>query len=345
MPIIKANAYGHGLTEVARALEAGGADWLGVARIEEALAVRQAGVGCNLLVLGYVSPLRAAEAAAERITLTAFAPDQAAELSAQAAAAGLTVTVHAKIDIGMGRLGVFVQDAAAFLRRMAELPGLKVTGMFTHFPLSDEPENPLALRHVERMLALEQSLREQGLRPPLVHACNSAAAFYFPTAHFDMVRSGIAIYGLNPSDEAPLPPDSGLIRALTWKSRLVSIKEFPAGQGIGYNYRYTTTQTERIGTAAVGYCDGIRRRTGNFLLVGGKIVPVRGGMCMDQCMVSLLDLPDARVGDEVVVIGRQGEAQIAPEDLGRAWNTNNYDAVCSITARVPRLYFYGNHGD
>jgi alanine racemase len=336
LAVIKANGYGHGLVEVGRAASAAGAVWLGVARIEEALVLRRAGLQLPILVMGYCDPAHAAEAAANQVSLAVFNPEAALAHAAQARQAGLILRVHAKLDTGMGRLGVFPADGVDFVRLLSETPGLVVEGIFTHFARSDEPLLPDTDRQIDAFTGVLDSLQALGLRPPLVHAANSAAALYFPRAYFDLVRPGIAIYGLHPSPEAPLL--EGFRPALSWKARLASLKELPAGSGVGYNYRYTTRARERVGVIPVGYADGFRRRLGNFALVGGRRVPVAGGVCMDQCMLQLDDVPAAHSGDEVVLLGRQGEAAITAEDIALEWNTNNYEVVCGLQARVPRLY-------
>lgn len=338
MAIVKANGYGHGLVESARAAQQAGCGWCGVARIEEALALRQAGLTLNILVLGYTAPPCAAEAAAHRISLAVYDLDVAQAYAAKASAGGTELRVHAKFDSGMARLGVFPEDGLPFMQQLHAIQGLSVEGMFTHFARSDEPERTTTAWQNGRFSALVKALTAAGLRPPLVHAANSAAALYFPEAYYDMVRCGISIYGLHPSaSEARLP--EGFIPALTWKARLSSVKIIPAHHGVGYAYRYTTQKEERIGVVTAGYADGMRRRHEiNAALVGGRRVPVVGGVCMDQIMLQLDTLPNARIGDEVVLIGRQGEATLAAEDLAQAWGTVNYDVVCGLTARVPRIY-------
>ena len=336
MAIVKGNAYGHGLVPVGQATLEGGAAWLGVARLEEAQQLRAGGVRSPIMAMTYTHPSRAGEAAADQITLAAYDPDLARQLSAQAHALGVTVAVHAKVDTGMSRLGVMAEDGVEFLRLLRSLPGLEVTGLFTHFARGDDKDHPANFKQLERFQALISALEAANLRPPTVHCCATAAALFMPQAHFDMVRPGIAIYGLQCSDDARLPGD--FRPALTWKARLVSVKTLPAGQGVGYHYRYTTQSEERVGVIAAGYGDGFRRRTGNFALLGGKRVNVLGGMCADQCIISLQELPEARVGDEAVLIGRQGQAEIPAEEVAKAWNTTNYEVVCGITARVPRFY-------
>lgn len=336
MAVVKANGYGHGIVEAGRAALQGGASWLGVARIEEALSLRAAGISSSILILGYTSPLRAQEAVSNELSLAVFNPELAETLSDQAKKTGKCVQVHAKFDSGMGRLGVFPEDGVRFIRRLAGLRGLELQGMFTHFARSDESERATTGRQIQRFQTLVDELTQAGLRPPLVHAANSAAALYFPQARYDLVRCGIAIYGLHPSSETPLPET--FRTALTWKARLISVKLLPAGHGIGYGHRYTTHGQERIGVVSVGYADGFRRRLGNMTLVGGKRVKVMGGVCMDQIMLQLDDVPEARVGDEVVLIGRQGNQTITAEEIGREWGSVNYDVVCGLQARVPRFY-------
>lgn len=337
MAVVKANGYGHGIVEVGRAAVEAGAAWLGVARIEEALSLRAAGLDGPILVLGYTAPDRAAEAIAHRLTLAVYDPELAEALSNQAVQAGGKIQVHAKFDSGMGRLGVFPEEGLAFIRKLRELPGFDLQGMFTHFARSDEAQRATTDWQFRRFDTLVEQCTQAGIRPAIVHAANSAAALYYPAARYDLVRCGIAIYGLHPSDETPLP---GTFRtALSWKARLTSVKDLPAGTGIGYGHRYTTSAPERIGVVSVGYADGFRRRLGNFALVGGKRVKLTGGVCMDQVMLQLDEVPEAKVGDEVVLIGRQGNECITAEEIGREWNTVNYDVVCGLQARVPRFYF------
>ena len=336
MAVVKANGYGHGIVEAGVAALQGGADYLGVARIEEALVLRAAGVTQPLLVLGYTSPLQAAEAVMKEISLAVYDLELAEAYARIAQNLNRRLKIHAKFDSGMGRLGVFPEEGLAFMQTLAQTGGLAVEGMFTHFARSDEPEAATTDWQIRRFQNLVDQLTQVGLRPPLVHAANSAAALYFPHARYDMVRSGIAIYGLHPSAEAPLPDT--FRPALSWKAHLSSVKFLPANHGIGYGYRYTTQARERIGVVPAGYADGFRRRVGNFALVGGKRVRLAGGVCMDQIMLQLDDVPEARSGDEVVLIGRQGDETITAEEIGREWGTVNYDVVCGLQARVPRLY-------
>jgi alanine racemase len=336
MAIVKGNAYGHGFVEVSRAAMDGGASCLGVARLEEAQVIRDGGIDAPILVLGFVHPERANEVVECAATLTVYDAQLARQLSDEALKIGAVIPVHAKIDTGMRRLGVFSENGVDFLRLLHSLPGLKVTGMFTHFPRIDEVKHPTTYTQLERFKTLIQKLRKAGIETGIIHASTSAGLLYMPEARFDMVRSGITIYGLMSTED--VPQFDGIRPALSWKARIVSIKTVPAGEGVGYNHRYFTQKDERIGVIAVGYGDGMRRKLGNFALIGGKRVNMVGGMCMDQCMVNLDSVPDAIVGDEAVLIGTQGSEKITAEDIAHAWNTTNYEVVNSLHARVPRFY-------
>jgi alanine racemase len=337
MTVIKANAYGHGLTEVGRAMMAAGAAWCGVARFEEALALRAAGVTLPILVMGFTDPSHVPVAIDQQVRLTLFRQDVAEAYAAQARAAGGPLAVHVKLDTGMSRLGIFADEGPAFLQLLAGMPELRVEGLFTHLARADEPGLELTGQQAASFARVLAQITAAGLRPPLVHAANSAGCLFHPAAWFDLVRPGIALYGLHPSPQALLP--EGFRAALTWKARLVSLKELPPGRGVSYGHRYVTSKVERIGTLPVGYADGLRRQPGNRALVGGQVVPVVGTVCMDQCMLQLDQAPQARVGDEVVLLGRQGQAALTAEMLAQAWNTINYEVVCGMAARLPRFYF------
>lgn len=338
MAVVKGNAYGHGMDAVSRAALEAGATWLGVARIEEALTLRAAGFTAPVLVLGYTRPGMVAEAVAGDITLAVADPQTGQEYAAAAAGLGQALRVHAKIDTGMGRLGVRGEpESVQFVQSLHGLGGLDVEGLFTHYACADQPERDVTSQQLGRFNGVVDALEAAGWRPRLLHSANSAAAIYFPRARFDLVRLGISLYGLDPSADAPAP--GSFQKVLSWKTRLVSIKTLPAGQGVSYGHRYHTTGEERIGALAVGYADGMRRILGvNSCLVRGKRVPVVGTVCMDQCMVALDTVPEAQIGDEVVLIGQQGDERITAEDLGKLWGTINYEVTCGLTARVPRVY-------
>jgi alanine racemase len=334
MAVIKANGYGHGLAGAARAALAGGAEWLAVARIEEALAARAAGIQSGILVLGYTPPARIPEAVAQRISLTVY--DRAVcEQYAAAAGAGV-LRVHMKVNTGMNRLGVSPEEAVELLRWLRAQPSFQVEAMFTHFSRSDEPQAETTARQLNRFVPLVENIATLGLRPPIIHAANSAASLYIPAAYFDLTRSGIALYGLTPSAEAPLP--DGFSPALAWKALLTQVRVVPPGSPIGYGTNYTTSAEERIGVIPVGYADGYRRLKKMQVLLRGQRVNLVGRVCMDQCMLSLDALPDAAIGEAVTLIGAQGGDRIRAEELAGWWNTNVYDVACSLAERLPRVY-------
>jgi alanine racemase len=336
MAVVKANGYGHGAVPAAQAALRGGATWCSVARLEEALELRKAGLDCPILLLGFTPPARIETAVANRVSLTVWTPDQVEQASAAAAHLGEPARLHLKVDTGMGRLGVQPMEAAELARRLASAPGVAFEGLFTHFATADVPGHPATGEQAALFTELICQLERLGLRPPLVHASNSAAGLTQPGSTFDLVRLGIALYGLQPSPQCPLP--EGFRPALTWKTVLSHVKLLPSGRGVSYGHTYATHSAEQIGTLPVGYADGFRRTSANQVLVGGQKVEIVGRVCMDQAMVLLDKVPGAGVGDEVVLIGKQGGEQISAEEVAARWGTINYEVVCGIGARVPRLF-------
>jgi alanine racemase len=284
-------------------------------------------------------PERVPEAIKDKISVMVNSIELATAFNHQALDHRKPLHVHVKVDSGMHRLGLLPEDIKPFANALPALKNIHIEGLFTHFPNADDLQDSTTYSHIEYFSNAVADFQSLGIRPDIIHAANSAASLYFPAARFDAIRPGIAIYGLNPDFGAPLP--EGFTPALTCKGRITSIKSIPAGEGIGYNYRYRTTRTERIGAASVGYADGLRRRLGNIALLGGKRINQVGGMCMDQSLWQLDGNPEAKVGDEIVFVGRQGNEQLTAEEIGRLWGSNNYDVVCGLSARVPRLYYSG----
>jgi alanine racemase len=336
MAIVKANGYGHGAVQSAQAAIEAGSTWCGVGRLEEALSLRQAGMDCRILIMGYTPAEGIPEAISQNISVAVYDRDQGEQYSKQAEVTGRPVQTHINIDTGMGRLGVLSTEAPEFIEWLNKQEGLHIEGVFTHFARADEPEVPLTNLQLERFEKVLAFLAAEGIIPEQVHAANSAGAIYFPSSRLNMVRSGIAIYGLDPSNEAKLPPE--FKPALTWKARLTSVKVFPPGYGISYGSIYTTTRHERIGTIPAGYADGFRRIENQEVLVGGRRVPVVGRVCMDQCAILLDEHPNARIGDEAVLLGKQGDECISAEEIGARWGTINYEVVCGLANRLPRIY-------
>ncbi len=306
--------------------------------------LRQGGVEGPILVLGATPIGRMDEAVAARVSMAVWEASQVEGAEAAAGRVGLPARLHLKVDTGMTRLGIEPAAAVDLARRIAGTAGVEFEGVFTHFARADESDPKPTDAQEALFREVLDGLRAAGLRPRLTHAANSAAGLTRPSACFDMVRVGIALYGLHPSRECPLP--AGFRPALRWKTALTQVRQTPRGRGVSYGHTYVTRRDERIGVAPVGYGDGYRRVPGNRVLVGGRQVPVVGRVCMDQIMIGLDAVPEARPGDEVVLIGEQGGQRITVDDLAECWGTFNYEVVCGLSARVTRLYFDGSdlHG-
>ncbi|RPJ09248.1 MAG: alanine racemase, partial [Deltaproteobacteria bacterium] len=352
MAVVKANGYGHGAVEVARTALANGAEWLGVARLPEAIPLREAGFGVPILVFGYTPPAEAGRLIEYDLRQSVYSPAAARAYSAAAAARGKRIRVHLKVDTGMGRLGMvpaalsgktpshavgedFIREATA----IASLPGLDAEGIFTHFAASDSADTTYARQQLALFLDVLSALRAAGLEFAVRHAANSAAVIALPESHLDLVRPGIALYGLRPSDEVDLTSIS-LQPAMALKARIIHLKSVPAGACISYGMTYRTPAPTVIATIPAGYADGYRRlfSSKGEMLVGGRRVPVVGRVCMDLTMLDVGTVPDACIEDEVVIFGRQGNEFISADDLARELGTINYEIVCDLTARVPRVY-------
>ena len=350
MATVKANAYGHGAVEISREAERFGVDYLGVAFLDEALQLRRAGVTLPILVFGFV-PVEALELAREyRITISLYREDirrAAGKLAPHAD--GRKLKAHIKIDSGMGRLGIIGHDEAmAFIESALNTPQLEIEGLFTHYAKADEADKSYTELQYSRFQALADSVRRKGWNIPIMHAANSAAGIDTPEWAGDMVRFGIGMYGLYPSAEVN-KQRIALKPVMSLKTRIVMIKTAPEGWGISYGARYVTKQEERLGTLPIGYADGYSRMLSGKAsgLIRGVKLPIRGTICMDQCMIAL-DSPSidnenqpVEPGEEVVLIGLQGEGRISAEDLAEQLGTINYEVTCMISARVPRVYLDG----
>jgi alanine racemase len=336
MAIVKANAYGHGAVQVAQAALEAGATWCGVARATEAQELRQAGLDCPILLLGYTPEAQYEEMITRQVSMTVWDTKQIENISRVASKINRRAKLHLNVDTGMSRLGADPKEVIGMLHEIAAFPNIQIEGLFTHFARADETDSRPTDIQEEQFHELLANLKGAGIQIPLVHAANSAASLTRPSANFDCVRVGIAMYGLQPSSERPLPRN--FRPALTWKSILSQVKLLPPGRGISYGHEYVTSRTERIGTVPVGYADGFRRVPGNHVLVGGRKVPVVGRVTMDQIMVQLDAVPEANAGDEVVLLGAQREQRITAEEIADRWGTINYEVTSGIAHRVPRIY-------
>lgn len=335
MAIIKANGYGHGAIPVARSAVKAGATWCGVARIEEAIELRQH-LDNPILVLGFTPPDRYTDAIQNDITLAVWNDGQIQHAARIARKLNRIPKLHLKIDTGMSRLGAAPEESSRLAREISGNSYLDFNGIFTHFACADEVDQSSMEKQLSCFNEIMNELGQMSLRPPLVHAANSAATLRRSDTHFNMVRTGIAIYGMHPSKDCQLPTEFQPV--LSWKSVISQIKILPGGRGVSYGHLYHTAGKERIGTVPVGYADGFRRESGNEVLISGKRIPVIGRVCMDQIIVQLDAVPEAKEGDEVILIGRQGDQHITAEEVGDRWGTVNYEVTCGLSARVTRIY-------
>lgn len=342
MAVVKADAYGHGDVAVAQLLSGEGVHSFAVSGLEEALRLRRAGITKPILILGYTSACAAQELAANRLLQTVYSLEYAHALSEEAVRQDVTVGVHIKLDTGMGRLGFAVRDdmetAVSEAAQACALSGLRVEGAFTHFSVADSavPEDcDYTQRQHSYFTQALDLLAARGIKPEMVHCCNSAGTFVYPTFQHDAVRAGIILYGENPSDEVTL---EGLRPALCVKAAVSMVKEIPAGDAESYGRAFISERPMRIATLAVGYADGYPRALSNRGVVSlhGKPARVVGRVCMDQIMVDVTDIPQVRMGDVAIVCG--GEAADSIDNMAAMTQTIPYEILCDIGRRVPRVY-------
>ena len=336
MAVLKADAYGHGAVRVARTALIRGADYLATACLSEAISLRAHGIAAPILILGFTPPWQAPEVVHYELTATVYSLEIVHHLSREALARGRTARVQVKVDTGMGRLGLLPNEVPSFVAAIRALAGIDLEGIYTHFACADAPDPLPTLAQLARFNAVLTTLDENGWQPRYVHAANSAATLRFPEARYTMVRSGIAMYGQNPSDHVRCP--TGFRPALTFKTLVAQVKDLPAGSPISYGATFVTSRASRIAVLPVGYGDGFRRSPANWgeVLVRGRRAPIVGVVCMDMTMVDVTDVPGVRTGDEVVLIGRQGEDEISVADVARRLGTIPYEVITQILARVPR---------
>ena len=351
MAVVKANGYGHGAIEVSRCALLNGASILGVARLEEGIQIRKAGISEPILVFGNTHPHRAGDILKYDLTQCVSSVAAARELSKAAVSLAAKLKIHLKVDTGMGRLGLLPQnfqsdnpakinaDTVAETLAIAKLDGLELEGTFTHFASADSADKTYAEYQLDLFLNYLKHLQKAGLHPSLTHAANSGAVIDMPRSHLDLVRPGIAIYGLYPSDEVDRQRVS-LKPAMALKSQIIQLKNVPAGFNVSYGSTYTTRQPTKIATVPIGYADGLNRLLSSRgqMLVGGKRVPIVGRVCMDLTMLDVGDVKNVQMGDEVVVFGQQGNETLIVDEMAAELNTINYEIVTGISARVPRVY-------
>ncbi|MFW6270872.1 MAG: alanine racemase [Bacillota bacterium] len=339
-PVVKADAYGHGVVPVTKALEEAGADRFAVALPEEGKELRKAGIDLPIHVLGEVLQEQIPLFVEYNLIPTICKLETVEVLNVMAKKKNKKQKVHIKIDTGMGRIGIYPEDAVDFILQVQELSQIKIEGIITHFACADAEDKSYTFKQWDLFRGLINELEKNGVEIPIKHVANSAVVMDLPSEmYMDMLRPGIMIYGLYPSSE--IKNDMDLKPALSLKAKIVYLKDVPPGQGISYGATYITSKKTKVATIPLGYADGFSRllsNKGNILVQGHK-VPIIGRVCMDQIMVDVTGIKNVSIGDEVVLIGTQGEKEITADDLAHKIGTINYEIVCNISDRIPRVYY------
>ena len=336
--VVKANAYGHGAVPVAKAALEAGAARLAVHRLTEGIELRQAGLTAPILVMGYTPPAGAQTMVEWDLTPSCITTEFAQALSTQAAAQGKTIPLHVKVDTGMSRYGLFPAEVVPFLTAIAKLPAVSIEGLFTHFATADASDQTWVRQQITTFDQVIASIQASGMDIPIIHASNSATTMKLPQAHYNAVRPGISMYGMNPSSE--WEPVFDLHPALTLKSTVSRVRELPTGAGVSYGRTFVTSRPTTAALVPVGYGDGYHRILTNkgVVLVRGKRAPIIGRVCMDQFVVDVTGIPGVQQDDEVVLVGRQGDERISAEEVGRLAGSINYEVTTGLLPRVVRKY-------
>ena len=341
LAIVIANAYGHGVLTCAKALLDAGADYLGVATVDEAMELRQARINAPILILGHIPACEAETVVANSITPTVYTVELAEALSRAAVSMHKTLPVHIKVNTGMERIG-FDADATSDMIAVCKMPGLKAEGLFTHLACADEADSDVVHMQYQRFMDVAGKLSAAGIEIPIRHVLNSAGVFEFPQYQLEMVRVGIILYGHYSSDlihkeKAELRP------VMSIKGRVTHVHTVPAGSGVSYGWSYRAEHDLVAATVPIGYADGYNRHLSNcaHMLAGGKRVPIIGKICMDQCMIDVSSVHTITVGDEITIIGSDGESVITADELAALADTISYEILCAIGRRIPRVYLRG----
>ena len=352
MAVVKADAYGHGAVQVAKTAVEAGADWLGLARLNKVAEIRQAGIKVPILVFGYIHPSQAAMINDLDLVATVYDFEMAKALSSKAILLNRPVKVHLKVDTGMGRVGMVIgrnnksladktarKQVLKEIEKIIKLPGIDFNGIYTHFAAADHKDRTYTDLQIELFASLLDDLKKKKIEFEICHAANSAGIIEFPESHFDMVRAGISIYGLYPSSEVDKSKVK-LAPAMTLTSIVTSVRKVAKGFYVSYGMTHETQKATRLASVPVGYADGFSRRfsSNSFMLVKGHRAPVVGRICMDQTMIDVGNIPNVKTGDEVVLMGSQGNETIGADELAARINTINYEIVSALTFRVKRIY-------
>lgn len=339
--VIKTDGYGHGSIPLAKKLEEHEFMYgFAVATEEEAMELVEAGIKKPVMILGYTFPYAYEEMAVNGIEPAVFREDMLEEMGKAALKKDKKIKVHVKVDTGMGRIGITPdEEGLAFVKKVTETPGVELAGVFTHFARADERDKTSAQEQLMKFNGFIDKIHQAGIHGFLCHCSNSAAIMEMSESHMDMVRAGIILYGLMPSDEVDM--SAMLLKpALSFYSSIVFIKEMEAGYPISYGGTYVTEKNMRVATIPVGYGDGYPRSLSNkgFVLIHGKKAPILGKVCMDQMMVDVTEIPEAKEGDKVTLIGKDGELMISADMLGELSGRFNYELICDLGKRIPRIY-------
>jgi alanine racemase len=334
MAVVKADGYGHGAIEVSLSALENGANCLGVALPEEGEQLRKAGIGAPITVLGLIQPEEAYKVVDLDLEQAICSLEVAEALDQIASNAGIQINVHIKVDTGMGRVGVLPEDAFAFVRRMGRFKSLKVKGIFTHFSCADELDKAFAKKQIEIFDGLVRDIEASEIKIPKKHMANSAAILDLPESYYDLVRPGIMIYGLYPSDEVSHSVE--LKPAMTFMTKVIFVKWVPPGCPISYGRTFTTQKKTMVATLPVGYADGYSRLLSSRgeVLIKGHRVALMGRVCMDMCMVDVSEVKNVQPGDEVILFGKG----LPVDEIAKKMGTINYEVVCAVGKRVPRVY-------
>ena len=336
--IIKADAYGHGAVEIAKRASVSGADMFGVSTVGEGIELSEAKIESPILLLGGCSKGDAEWIVSYNLKSIIYSFDAVLSLSKEAERQGKIADVHIKVDTGMGRIGIQSDEVMGLVKKVSSLKNIKIEGILTHFATAYEVDREFTGRQIKTFKAVIDELKKSGFSFSFMHASNSAAIVNYPESYFNTVRPGIILYGSTPFD---FPVEDFLIKpVMSWKTSIVHLHNTPEKTGISYGRRFVTKRDSIIATIPVGYADGYSRSLSNKVqvLVGGRRVNQIGTICMDMCMIDVTDLPDVKVGDDVVLLGRQGGEEIRVEELASIAGTIPYEIFCSIGRRVRRVY-------
>jgi len=338
MAVVKANAYGHGAVEVARVAIENGANRLAVARVDEGIQLRQAGISAPILIMGYFPPVGAEAVVENELTPTVNSAETARVLADNALQRQKIIKIHVKVDTGMGRFGLLPDEVVPFLTEISRLPNLEVEGLWSHFATADTRDKTYAQQQFTTFMEVAQLVDDAGYTIPVRYIANSGVLFDLPEMHLDAIRPGIIIYGLLPSDE--VDSTITLRPALSLISHVGRVRTLPAGSSVSYGRTYTTTHPTPVALVPIGYGDGYHRLISNrgAVLIRGQRAPIVGRVCMDNVVVDVTGISGVREGDEVVALGSQGEETITAEEIATWAETINYEVTTGLLPRLPRIY-------